>query len=98
MIVTFLPARRRAISSHQINKVPWCIASDIMLRRSYAKNAYLNSLVLHKDQAIRAADQGAKTLPIWPQKPSLHPPPRPCPPAARAPPKRPFQRGRPPRL
>jgi hypothetical protein len=36
-----------------------------MLRRSYAKLAYLKSLVLHKDQAIRAADQGAETSPIW---------------------------------
>src|SRR5262245_66075342 len=61
MVVTFLPARGRAISSHEINKVPWCVASDVMLRRSYAKFAYLKPLVLHKDQAIRAARQDAKT-------------------------------------
>src|SRR2546430_15188321 len=61
MVVTFLPARRRAISSHQVNKVPWCVASDAMLRRSYAKYAYLKSLFLHKDRAIRATGRGAKT-------------------------------------
>jgi hypothetical protein len=33
-----------------------------MLRRSYAKYAYLKSLVLHKDQAIRAANPGAKNV------------------------------------
>src|SRR5215831_10525282 len=54
------PGRRRAISSQGINKVPWCVASDVMLRRSYAKFAYLKPLVLHKDQAIRAAGRGAK--------------------------------------
>src|SRR5262249_45519380 len=61
MVVTFLPARGRAISSHEINKVPWCVASDVMLRRSYAKFAYLKSLVLRKDQAIRAARKDGKT-------------------------------------
>src|SRR5262249_41298131 len=55
------------LSSHDVNKVPWCVALDIMLRRSYAKYAYLKSLVLHKDQVIRAADPGAKTSPIWAQ-------------------------------
>src|SRR6516225_6808893 len=61
------PGRGRAISSQHINRVPCCVASDTMLRRSYAKYAYLKSLVLHKDQAIRAANPGAKTSPIWAQ-------------------------------
>src|SRR5215813_10112666 len=60
MIVTFLPARGRAISQVTINKVPWCVALDIMLRRSYARIAYLKSLVLHKDQVIRPAGRGDK--------------------------------------
>src|SRR5215831_7333324 len=55
------------LSSHDVNKVPWCVALDTMLRRSYAKYAYLKSLVLHKDKAIRAANPGAKTSPIWAQ-------------------------------
>ena len=31
-----------------------------MLRRRYAKNAYIKSLILHKDQAIRRAKRQAK--------------------------------------
>jgi hypothetical protein len=61
-----------------------------MLRRSYAKFAYLKSLVLHKDQAIRAARQHAKTSLILGRN---EPPDRPHAPAALAPPKRSFQRG-----
>ena len=48
------------LSSHDVNKVPWCVALDIMLRRSYARIAYLKSLVLHKDQVIRPAGRGDK--------------------------------------
>jgi hypothetical protein len=61
-----------------------------MLRRSYAKYAYLKSLLLHKDQAIRPAPTAGETSADF----GRNEPPRPTyAPAALAPPKRSFQRG-----
>src|SRR5262249_567779 len=74
------------LSSHDVSKVPWCVALDTMLRRSYAKYAYLKSLVLHKDQVIRPADGETKTARIWGSNVPL--PMGPYAPAALAPPKR----------
>src|SRR5262245_35922997 len=79
------------LSSHDVSKVPWCVALDTMLRRSYAKYAYLKSLALHKDQVIRPADGETKTARIWGSNVPL--PMGPYAPAALAPPKRSFQRG-----
>ena len=61
-----------------------------MLRRRYAKNAYLKSLLLHKDQAIRRTDWRRKTTRILAEMPRSRPT---YTPVALAPPKRSFQRG-----
>src|SRR5262249_9227871 len=58
-LLPFRPARGRAIVAPR-NKVPWCAAAGAMLRRRYAKNAYLKSLVPHKDQAISPRQRQAR--------------------------------------
>src|SRR5262249_62257483 len=63
-LLPFRPVPGRAIVALR-NKVPWCAAAGAMLRRRYAKNAYLKSLVLHKDQAIRRANGRRETARIW---------------------------------
>src|SRR6516164_10469505 len=65
-LLPFVPARGRAIVTTE-NKVPWCAASDVMLRCSYAKHAYLKSLVLHKYQAIPLADGRRNQCRFWPK-------------------------------
>src|SRR6516162_6256555 len=88
-LLPFGPARGRAIITGK-NKVPWCAAAGAMLRRRYAKNAYLKSLVLHKDQAIRRANGRRETARIWAEMRRSRPT---YAPVALAPPKRSFQRG-----